>query len=86
MTVYRGEVVSEAEVGLPTPKGVSQFPISFGYQVVGRVREAGPDAPYAAGALVLCEHPHQDGSSSRGLCCTRASRQRSRGCSLQRSS
>jgi 2-desacetyl-2-hydroxyethyl bacteriochlorophyllide A dehydrogenase len=60
MTVYRGEVVSEAEVGLPTRKGDFPFPISFGYQVVGRVREAGPDAPYAPGALLLCQHPHQD--------------------------
>lgn len=60
MTLYRGEGASEAEVGLPTRKGAFPFPISFGYQVVGRVREAGPDATYAAGAVVLCQHPHQD--------------------------
>jgi 2-desacetyl-2-hydroxyethyl bacteriochlorophyllide A dehydrogenase len=60
MTVFRGEAGSEAEVGLPTRKGDFPFPISFGYQVVGRVCESGPDASHQAGDILLCQHPHQD--------------------------
>ena len=60
MTVFRGEVASEAEVGLPTRKGDFPFPISFGYQVVGRVSETGPDACHEVGDVLLCQHPHQD--------------------------
>jgi 2-desacetyl-2-hydroxyethyl bacteriochlorophyllide A dehydrogenase len=60
MTIYRGEVASESEVGLPTRKGGFPFPISFGYQVVGRVSQTGPDAPHQVGDVVLCQHPHQD--------------------------
>lgn len=60
MNVYRGEVVSPLEVGLPTRKGEFPFPIQFGYQVVGRVELAGREARYTQGDLVFCQHPHQD--------------------------
>jgi 2-desacetyl-2-hydroxyethyl bacteriochlorophyllide A dehydrogenase len=60
MNLYRGEVESSEEVALPTRKGDFPFPISFGYQVVARVKDAGPAARFRAGELVLCQHPHQD--------------------------
>jgi 2-desacetyl-2-hydroxyethyl bacteriochlorophyllide A dehydrogenase len=60
MTVFRGEVASETEVALPTRKGEFPFPISFGYQVVGRVSKTGPEATHDVGDIVLSQHPHQD--------------------------
>jgi 2-desacetyl-2-hydroxyethyl bacteriochlorophyllide A dehydrogenase len=60
LNVYRGQAVSEEEVGLPTTRGTFPFPIKFGYQVVGRVELAGADTGYANGDIVFCQHPHQD--------------------------
>jgi threonine dehydrogenase-like Zn-dependent dehydrogenase len=60
MNVYRGEVGTSAELGLPTRKGDFPFPIKYAYQIVGEVIEAGPSAGFAAGERVFCAHPHQD--------------------------
>ena len=60
MNVYRGQVGSEAEVGLPAVGGTFPFPIKFGYQVVGTVVAAGEGSGLAAGDRVFCQHPHQE--------------------------
>jgi 2-desacetyl-2-hydroxyethyl bacteriochlorophyllide A dehydrogenase len=62
MLVYRGETASEEEFALDRPgrAGAFPFPVKYGYQVVGRVAAAGPDAPLAEGQLVFARHPHQD--------------------------
>jgi len=61
LLVYRGECTSAEEYGLDRPgrAGRFPFPVRFGYQVVGRVVEAGRDAAYAPGDLVFARHPHQ---------------------------
>jgi len=61
LVVYRGDCTSPEEYGLDRPgrAGRFPFPVRFGYQVVGRVVEAGRDAAFAPGQLVFARHPHQ---------------------------
>lgn len=60
MNVYRGEIGSEAELALPTTRGTYPFPVSYGYQVVAQVEEAGDGVELRPGQLVFAVHPHQD--------------------------
>jgi 2-desacetyl-2-hydroxyethyl bacteriochlorophyllide A dehydrogenase len=60
LNVFRGRVATPREVALPMMRGEFPFPIKFGYQVVGRVEQAGPESHYTPGDLVLAQHPHQD--------------------------
>ena len=59
MLVYRGQVRADQRLGVPTAEGSFAFPIKYGYQVVGRVAESGPDAGVDPGQLVFVRHPHQ---------------------------
>ena len=59
MRIYRGEVPPDQEVRPVTVEGSFRFPIKYGYQVVGRVTEAGQDTGFVIGDLVFCRHPHQ---------------------------
>lgn len=59
MLVYRGEVRPDQPLGVPTAEGSFAFPVKYGYQVVGRVVEAGPGATVEPGQLVFVRHPHQ---------------------------
>lgn len=59
MLVYRGQIRPDQPTGVPTVEGSFGFPVKYGYQVVGRVVEAGPDAGLAPGRLVFVRHPHQ---------------------------
>jgi 2-desacetyl-2-hydroxyethyl bacteriochlorophyllide A dehydrogenase len=59
MRIYRGEVPADQEVRPVTVEGSFAFPIKYGYQVVGRVVEAGEDSAFSGGELVFCRHPHQ---------------------------
>src|ERR687885_2939811 len=43
MLVYRGQVPRDLPLDLPTLAGSFAFPIKYGYAVVGRVLDAGPD-------------------------------------------
>lgn len=60
MSIYRGEASSPEEVQVPMGAGEFPFPLKYGYQVVGRVEDAGPAAAHAAGDIVFANHPHQD--------------------------
>ncbi|HEY0738436.1 MAG TPA: zinc-binding dehydrogenase [Herpetosiphonaceae bacterium] len=58
--VYRGEVLPDLPLDLPTLAGSFGFPIKYGYAAVGRVRDVGPDVTtHAPGDLVFALHPHQ---------------------------
>jgi 2-desacetyl-2-hydroxyethyl bacteriochlorophyllide A dehydrogenase len=57
---YRGHTDLSADVGLPTSAGGGGYPVKFGYDCVGRVIEAGPDARRQPDDLVFVRHPHQD--------------------------
>jgi 2-desacetyl-2-hydroxyethyl bacteriochlorophyllide A dehydrogenase len=59
LLVYRGEVRPDQPLGVPTAEGSFAFPVKYGYQVVGRVVEAGPGATVAPGQAVFVRHPHQ---------------------------
>jgi 2-desacetyl-2-hydroxyethyl bacteriochlorophyllide A dehydrogenase len=59
MLVYRGQVRPDQRLGVPTAEGSFAFPIKYGYQVVGRVVESGPNAGAQPGQLVFVRHPHQ---------------------------
>jgi 2-desacetyl-2-hydroxyethyl bacteriochlorophyllide A dehydrogenase len=59
MLVYRGQIRPDQPTGVATVEGSFAFPIKYGYQVVGRVVEAGPDTTVGPGQLVFCRHPHQ---------------------------
>lgn len=60
MNVYRGEAATPQEVELPTRGGGFPFPIKFAYQVIGEVKEAGPNSGFSVGDKVFCYHPHQE--------------------------
>lgn len=60
MLVYRGQYPASAPLGAETCEGSFAFPVKYGYQVVGRVVEAGARSGYQPGALVFARHPHQD--------------------------
>lgn len=74
--VYRGEVADAAEVTLPTTAGMFPFPLKFGYQVVGRVAEAGPETTVEPGQLVFVAHPHQSRFTVDEFAVTPAGRRR----------
>ena len=65
LAVYRGEVTGDLgrvplDDGTMAPvEGSFDFPIKYGYQVVGEVIAAGPHARVAVGDLVFAGHPHQ---------------------------
>jgi 2-desacetyl-2-hydroxyethyl bacteriochlorophyllide A dehydrogenase len=61
MHALRGEFASEAEAGLDRPgrAGRFPFPLKYGYQVVGKVLDAGPGASIDTGRHVFAVHPHQ---------------------------
>jgi 2-desacetyl-2-hydroxyethyl bacteriochlorophyllide A dehydrogenase len=59
MLVYRGQVRPDQPTGVATVEGTFGFPIKYGYQVVGRVVEAGEGVELSPGALVFVRHPHQ---------------------------
>ncbi|MFL5796474.1 MAG: zinc-binding alcohol dehydrogenase [Actinomycetota bacterium] len=59
MLVYRGQMRPDQPTGVPTVEGSFGFPIKYGYQVVGRVVEAGPESRFEPGQLVFARHPHQ---------------------------
>jgi 2-desacetyl-2-hydroxyethyl bacteriochlorophyllide A dehydrogenase len=59
MLVYRGEVRPDQPTGVVTVEGTFGFPIKYGYQVVGRVVEAGEGVELPTGTLVFVRHPHQ---------------------------
>ena len=61
MLVYRGEVPEDLPLDLPTLAGSYGFPIKYGYAVVGRVLDTGPDVESPApGDTVFVHHPHQE--------------------------
>jgi len=61
MLVYRGEVQEDLPLDLPTLAGSYGFPIKYGYALVGRVLDTGPDVGSPApGDTVFVHHPHQD--------------------------
>lgn len=58
--VFRGEVPPDLPLDLPTLAGSFAFPIKYGYAVVGRVRDVGPDVTtHQPNDLVFVLHPHQ---------------------------
>jgi len=60
MLVYRGEVLPDTTLDLPTLAGGYGFPIKYGYAAVGRVLDLAPGvAGLAPGDLVFVHHPHQ---------------------------
>jgi 2-desacetyl-2-hydroxyethyl bacteriochlorophyllide A dehydrogenase len=60
LSIYRGQISPETELGLETCAGSFAFPVKYAYQVVGEVVEVGVDVPLAVGNLVFARHPHQD--------------------------
>lgn len=58
MNFYRGET-GVSGLLMPTTKGTMPFPISFAYQTVGVVEEAGAGSGFITGEVVLARHPHQ---------------------------
>ena len=59
MLVYRGQIRPDQPTGVTTVEGSFGFPIKYGYQVVGRVVEAGPGVTSRPGETVFARHPHQ---------------------------
>jgi 2-desacetyl-2-hydroxyethyl bacteriochlorophyllide A dehydrogenase len=61
MLIYRGEVPKDLPLDLPTLTGSYGFPIKYGYALVGRVLDAGPEVDsLLPGDPVFVHHPHQD--------------------------
>ncbi len=58
MLVYRGLTGSD-DLKPPNVEGEFAFPIKYGYQAVGIIEAAGPDAPFSVGQRVFVRHPHQ---------------------------
>lgn len=60
MLVYRGQVPPDMALDLPTLQGSFALPIKYGYAMVGRVIDVGPDVErVAVGDAVFVLHPHQ---------------------------
>lgn len=59
MLVYRGDTTPGDRLP-PTSEGTFPFPLKYGYQVVGRVAEAGAESGYTVGDRVFARHPHQE--------------------------
>ncbi len=57
LSVYRGE--ASGELGLETCAGSFDFPVKYGYQVVGEVLATGGGATVSTGDTVFVFHPHQ---------------------------
>jgi len=61
MLVYRGEVLQDLRLDLPTLVGSYAFPIKYGYAAAGYVLDTGPDVDHlSAGDTVFTHHPHQE--------------------------
>lgn len=61
MLVYRGEVPPDLPLDLPTLAGSFDFPIKYGYAVVGRVLDTGAGVDdLSTGDPVFVHHPHQE--------------------------
>jgi 2-desacetyl-2-hydroxyethyl bacteriochlorophyllide A dehydrogenase len=60
MLVYRGQAPRELPLDLPTLAGSFNFPIKYGYSMVGEVIDVGPDVEaWRPGDLAFVHHPHQ---------------------------
>jgi threonine dehydrogenase-like Zn-dependent dehydrogenase len=59
LKIYRGLFPPDQEVRPRTVEGTFAFPIKYGYQVVGRVAEAGAESGFDVGDAVFVRHPHQ---------------------------
>lgn len=59
MTVYRGERDTDGQLAGAHTASDELFPIKYGYQVVGKVVEAGTDSGFTVGDMVFAYHPHQ---------------------------
>jgi 2-desacetyl-2-hydroxyethyl bacteriochlorophyllide A dehydrogenase len=61
MLVYRGQVPEDLPLDLPTLAGSFNFPIKYGYALVGHVIDCGTGVDHlAAGDAVFALHPHQE--------------------------
>ena len=61
LLVYRGEVDKGADPTLPTISGSFDYPIKYGYSLVGEVQEIGPEVrTLQPGMRVFVHHPHQE--------------------------
>lgn len=60
MNMYRGEGNLPGIEMIPNSRGTVPFPVSFGYQQVGQVEQAGPGSRFQVGDRVFCIHPHHD--------------------------
>lgn len=58
MLVYRGRAGHD-DLRPPNVVGRFDFPIKYGYQVVGVVEEAGAESGFEVGQRVFARHPHQ---------------------------
>ncbi|MEE9248597.1 MAG: zinc-binding alcohol dehydrogenase [Dehalococcoidia bacterium] len=62
MLVYRGQAPADLPVDetIPALRGGFDFPMKYGYALVGRVVKAGPNPePHKEGDLVFSFHPHE---------------------------
>lgn len=60
MLLYRGELPGDLELDLPTLAGSFAYPIKYGYALVGRIVDTGPEvAGLSSGDVVFVLHPHQ---------------------------
>lgn len=59
MLVYRG-LAGPDDLMPPNAEGRFDFPIKYGYQIVGRVTDAGAESGLTVGERVFARHPHQD--------------------------
>jgi 2-desacetyl-2-hydroxyethyl bacteriochlorophyllide A dehydrogenase len=63
LLIYRGEAPQDlaADTKIAALAGNLAFPLKYGYAVVGRVKELGPEVPaHWLGTLVFAFHPHED--------------------------
>lgn len=65
MLVYRGQRAPDEPLGVETCEGSFGFPVKYGYQVIGEVREAGRKTQHLLGRRVFTRHPHQDAFTLR---------------------
>ena len=65
MLVYRGWRAPDEPLGVETCEGSFGFPVKYGYQVIGEVRQAGRETQHLLGCRVFARHPHQDAFTLR---------------------